>query len=63
VSGDRQSSARAGPEAQRRAIAAACRRQRWQLLDLLELVEQIGRSAEDAKRPRDRRAAAAARAR
>jgi DNA invertase Pin-like site-specific DNA recombinase len=48
VSGDRQRSARAGLEAQRGAIAAACRRQRWQLL---ELVEQIGRSAEEAKRP------------
>ena len=48
MSGDRQRSGRAGPEAQRRAIAAACRRQRWQLL---ELVEQIGRSAEEAKRP------------
>jgi DNA invertase Pin-like site-specific DNA recombinase len=48
VSGDRQRSTRAGPEAQRGAIAAACRRQRWQLL---ELVEQIGRSAEEAKRP------------
>jgi DNA invertase Pin-like site-specific DNA recombinase len=48
VSGDRQRSGRAGLEAQRGAIAAACRRQRWQLL---ELVEEIGRSAEDAKRP------------
>jgi hypothetical protein len=60
VSGDRQRSTRAGLEAQRGAIAAACRRQRWQLL---ELVEQIGRSAEEAKRPGDRGAAAAARGR
>jgi hypothetical protein len=48
VSGDRQSSGRAGLEAQRRAIAAAYRGQRWQLL---ELVEEIARTAEEAKRP------------
>jgi DNA invertase Pin-like site-specific DNA recombinase len=33
VSGDRQRSGRAGLEAQRGAIAAACRRQRWQLVE------------------------------
>jgi DNA invertase Pin-like site-specific DNA recombinase len=48
VSGDRQSSARAGLEAQRGAIAAACKRHGWQLL---ELVDEVDRSAEDVNRP------------
>jgi DNA invertase Pin-like site-specific DNA recombinase len=48
VSGDRQSSGRAGLEAQRGAIAAACKRHGWQLL---ELVDEVDRSAEDVNRP------------
>ncbi len=45
---DGQSDSRAGLEAQRRAIAAACKRRGWQLL---ELVEDAGLSAKDLKRP------------
>ena len=43
-----QSDSRAGLEAQRRAIAAACKRRGWQLV---ELVEDAGRSATDLQRP------------
>src|SRR5712691_3075185 len=43
-----QRAGRAGPGGQRRAIAAACKRRGWQLL---ELVEDAGRSANDRKRP------------
>jgi DNA invertase Pin-like site-specific DNA recombinase len=39
---------RAGLEAQRRALAAECKRRGWQLL---EVVEEAGFSAEDLKRP------------
>jgi DNA invertase Pin-like site-specific DNA recombinase len=39
---------RAELEAQRRAPAAACRRRGWQLV---EVVEDAGRSAKDLKRP------------
>jgi len=39
---------RAGLEAQRRALAATCKRRGWQLL---EVVEEAGFSAEDLKRP------------
>ncbi len=45
---DGQSDSRAGLEAQRRAIAAACKRRGWQLV---ELVEDAGRSAKDLQRP------------
>jgi DNA invertase Pin-like site-specific DNA recombinase len=45
---DGQSASGAGLEAQRRVIAAACKRRGWQLL---ELVEDAGRSANDRKRP------------
>jgi DNA invertase Pin-like site-specific DNA recombinase len=45
---DGQSDSRAGLEGQRRAIAAACKRRGWQLL---EVVEDAGFSAEDRKRP------------
>ena len=48
VSSDGQSSGRAELEPQRRAIAAACKRHRWQLL---ERVDELGRSAEDVNRP------------
>src|SRR5437667_5173486 len=43
-----QSDSGAGLEAQRRAIAAACKRRGWQLL---EVVEDAGFSANDRKRP------------
>jgi DNA invertase Pin-like site-specific DNA recombinase len=45
---DGQRDSGAGLEAQRRAIAAECKRRGWQLL---ELVEDAGRSAKDPKRP------------
>jgi DNA invertase Pin-like site-specific DNA recombinase len=48
VRSDGQSDSRAGLEAQRRAIAAACTRRGWQLL---ELVEDASLSAKDVKRP------------
>jgi hypothetical protein len=54
VSGDRQRSGRAGPEAQRRAIAAACRRQRWQLLELVEGDRPLGRGGEAPRGSRSR---------
>jgi DNA invertase Pin-like site-specific DNA recombinase len=43
-----QSERRAGLEAQRRAIAAECKRRGWQLLEVLE---EAGFSAEDLERP------------
>ncbi len=43
-----QSDSRTGLEAQRRAIAAACKRRGWQLL---EAVEDAGFSAKERKRP------------
>ncbi len=43
-----QSNSRTGLEAQRRAIAAACKRRGWQLL---EAVEDAGFSAKERKRP------------
>ena len=45
---DGQRDSGAGLEAQRRAIAAECKRRGWQLL---ELVEEAGLSAKDRKRP------------
>jgi DNA invertase Pin-like site-specific DNA recombinase len=48
VSSDGQSYSRAGLKAQRRAIAAACKRSGWQLV---ERVEDAGRSAKDVNRP------------
>ena len=48
VRSEGQSDGGAGHEGQRRAIAAACKRRGWQLL---ELVEEAGRSANDRKRP------------
>jgi DNA invertase Pin-like site-specific DNA recombinase len=45
---DGQSDSRTGLEARRRAIAAACKRRGWQLV---ELVEDAGSSAKDLKRP------------
>jgi DNA invertase Pin-like site-specific DNA recombinase len=48
VTSERQSDSRADLEAQRRMIAAACKRRGWQLI---ELVEEAGRSANDLKRP------------
>ncbi len=45
---DGQSDSRAGLEAQRRAIAAACERRGWQPL---ELAEDAGLSAKDVSRP------------
>lgn len=48
VRSDGQSSGRADLEAQRRAIAAACKRHRWQLL---ERVAEVGRSPEAVNRP------------
>jgi len=48
VSSDKQSDSRAGLKAQRRAIAAACKRHGWRLL---EVVEDAGFSATDLKRP------------
>src|SRR5437763_7738361 len=48
VSTDEQSDSGAGLEAQRRAIAAECRRRGW---ELLEVVEDAGFSAKDLKRP------------
>jgi len=48
VSTDGQSDSRTGLEAQRRAIAAACKRRGWQLV---EVVEDAGFSAKDLKRP------------
>ena len=48
MSSDKKSGSRAGLEAQRRAIAAACKRRGWRLL---EAVEEAGRSAKERKRP------------
>ncbi|MGD0713948.1 MAG: recombinase family protein [Gaiellaceae bacterium] len=48
MSSDKQSDSRAGLKAQRRAIAAACKRHGWRLL---EVVEDAGFSATDLKRP------------
>jgi DNA invertase Pin-like site-specific DNA recombinase len=48
VTSERQSDSRADLEAQRRVIAAACKRRGWQLV---ELVEEAGLSANDLKRP------------
>jgi DNA invertase Pin-like site-specific DNA recombinase len=48
VRSDGQSSGRAGLELQRRTLAAACRRARWQLV---ERVEEVGRSTEALQRP------------
>ena len=48
MSTDGQRDSRTGLEAQRRAIAAACKRRGWQLL---ELVEDAGFSANERKRP------------
>jgi DNA invertase Pin-like site-specific DNA recombinase len=48
VRSEGQSDSRAGLEAQRRAIAAACKRRGWQLL---EPGEEAGRSAKDSQRP------------
>jgi DNA invertase Pin-like site-specific DNA recombinase len=48
VSTDEQSDSGAGLEAQRRAIAAECKRRGWQLVDV---VEDAGFSAKDLKRP------------
>ena len=42
-----RSDGRAGLEAQRRALAAACKRQGWQLLE----VSEAGRSAKGVRRP------------
>jgi DNA invertase Pin-like site-specific DNA recombinase len=48
VSTDEQSDSGAGLEAQRRAIAAECKRRGWQLV---EVIEDAGFSAKDLKRP------------
>jgi DNA invertase Pin-like site-specific DNA recombinase len=48
VSMDEQSDSGAGLEAQRRAIAAECKRRGWQLVDV---IEDAGFSAKDLKRP------------
>ena len=48
MSSDEQQGSGAGLEAQRRALAAACRRRGWRLL---ELVEQAGFSSEQLQRP------------
>src|SRR6266853_6338168 len=48
VSTEEQSDSGAGLEAQRRAIAAECKRRGWQLV---ELIEDAGFSAKDLKRP------------
>ena len=48
VSSERQSERRAELEAQRRALAAACKRRGWQLL---EAVEEVGCSVNERKRP------------
>jgi DNA invertase Pin-like site-specific DNA recombinase len=48
VSTDDQSDSGAGLEAQRRAIAAECKRRGWQLVDV---IEDAGFSAKDLKRP------------
>jgi DNA invertase Pin-like site-specific DNA recombinase len=48
VSTDEQSDSGAGLEAQRRAIAAECKRRGWQLVDV---IEDAGFSAKDLKRP------------
>jgi DNA invertase Pin-like site-specific DNA recombinase len=48
VSSDEQHGSRAGLEAQRRAIAAACGRRGWRLV---EAGEEAGLSAEDLQRP------------
>jgi DNA invertase Pin-like site-specific DNA recombinase len=48
VRSDGRTDSRAGLEAQRRAIAAACKRRRWRLL---ERVEDAGRSATEVNRP------------
>jgi DNA invertase Pin-like site-specific DNA recombinase len=48
LSSEGRSEGGAGLEAQRRAIAAACKRRGWRLL---EVVEDAGLSAKDVKRP------------
>ena len=48
VSTEEQSDSGAGLEAQRRAIAAECKRRGWQLV---EVIEDAGFSAKDLKRP------------
>jgi DNA invertase Pin-like site-specific DNA recombinase len=48
VSTDEQGDSGAGLEAQRRAIIHACRQRGWQLLDV---IEDVGYSAKDLKRP------------
>ena len=48
MSSERQSERRAELEAQRRALAAACKRRGWQLL---EAVEEVGCSVNERKRP------------
>jgi DNA invertase Pin-like site-specific DNA recombinase len=48
VTTDEQSDSGAGLEAQRRAIAAECKRRGWQLVDV---IEDAGFSAKDLKRP------------
>src|SRR5438445_2723902 len=48
VSTEEQSDSGAGLEAQRRAIAAECKRRGWQLL---EVIEDAGFTAKDLKRP------------
>ena len=48
VSTDEQGDSGAGLEAQRRAIAAECKRRGWQLV---EVIEDAGFSAKDLKRP------------
>jgi DNA invertase Pin-like site-specific DNA recombinase len=48
VSTDEQSDSGAGLEAQRRAIAAECKRRDWRLVDV---IEDAGFSAKDLKRP------------
>lgn len=48
MSSEGRSEGGAGLEAQRRAIAAACKRRGWRLL---EVVEDAGLSAKDVKRP------------
>ena len=48
VSTDEQSDSGAGLEAQRRAIAAECKRRGWKLV---EVIEDAGFSAKDLKRP------------
>jgi DNA invertase Pin-like site-specific DNA recombinase len=58
ASSERQSESRPGLEGQRRAIAAACTRRGWQLL---ERVEDAGRSAQQPNRHRGDVAAAQAR--